>query len=158
QVGDFGLARWIETDSGLTQSGAVIGTPSYMAPEQAAPGRTGGATTATDVYGVGAILYTLLTGRPPFEGPTLLDTLDQARKSQPAAPRTRNPRLSADLEAVCLKCLAKDPRKRYSSAEEVALDLERWLVGEPTQARPPGAWARVARWGRRNGLLAGAVL
>ncbi|HKI17803.1 MAG TPA: serine/threonine-protein kinase, partial [Isosphaeraceae bacterium] len=129
-VSDFGLARRIGVESTLTGSGAILGSPPYMAPEQAA-GRVSEITTATDVYGLGAILYALLTGRPPFRGETPLETLDQVRSTAPEPPSRANPRVDRDLETICLKCLEKEPKARYGSAQAVAEDLERWLRGEP---------------------------
>ena len=159
-VSDFGLAKWIESDSSFTQSGALVGTPSYMAPELAATDTRGcrGATVATDVYGVGAILYALLTGGPPFRGATVLETLEQVRGNDPRPVRAANPLVDRDLEAVCLKCLEKAPNRRYRSAEDVALDLEQWLFGAPVQARPLTPWVRFRRWGRRNRVAAAVVL
>src|SRR5262249_22183819 len=127
-VTDFGLARRGEVDSHLTQSGAPVGTPSYMAPEQAA-GRREAITTATAVPGLGATLYALLTGRPPFQAKTVLDALTAARERQSDPPRRSNPCVDRRLEVICLKCLEKDPQRRYGSAQELAEDLERWLAG-----------------------------
>jgi tetratricopeptide (TPR) repeat protein len=151
-VADFGLARRIGGDSALTQSGSIIGTPSYMAPEQAT-GRRGTVTTATDVHGLGGLLYFVLAGKPPFEGPTVLDTLEQVRTQAPKPPSARNPRVSRDLETICLKCLEKQPERRYGSAEAVALDLERWLRGEPILARPVSRPVRLWHWCRRNPVV-----
>jgi WD40 repeat protein len=159
-VTDFGLARRVEVESGLTQSGAPVGTPEYMAPEQAA-GTRGAVTIATDVYGLGALLYALLTGRPPFRAASVLETLEQVRTREPVAPRQVRPGVPPDLETVCLKCLHKDPHKRYDSAKALAEDLDRWLAGEPIQARPTGRAERVWRWCQRNwaaASLLGAVI
>lgn len=156
-VSDFGLAKRVEADASLTQTGAIVGTPSYMAPEQTS-GRKGTVTTATDVYGLGAVLYALLTGRPPFEGDTVLETLEQVRQREPERPSKTNAGLDRELEAVCLKCLEKDPGRRYASAEGLAEDLERWLRGEPVAARPPGWAERLWRWMRRHWLAVGSVI
>jgi WD40 repeat protein/tRNA A-37 threonylcarbamoyl transferase component Bud32 len=150
---DFGLARRVGGPDTLTQTGVFVGTPSYMAPEQAA-GRPGAVTTATDVYGLGAVLYTLLCGRPPFEGATALATLEQVRTRQPDRPSGSNPRIDRDLETITLKCLAKEPGRRYPSAEAVADDLERWLSGQPILARRVGRRERVWLWCRRNPAVA----
>jgi WD40 repeat protein len=151
-VSDFGLAKRVGGDSGLTQSGAIVGTPSYMAPEQAAGKKD--VSTAADVWSLGAILYELLTGRPPFRADTPLDTLVQVLDREPEPPRKVNPRADRDLETVALKCLQKEPAKRYGSAEALADDLERWTRGEPVRARPVGRLERGWRWGRRNPALA----
>ena len=132
-VTDFGLAKRVEADSGLTQSGAIMGTPSYMAPEQVAGNQN--LTPAADVYGLGAILYELLTGRPPFRAETPMDTLLQVMECLPAPPRLMNPSVERDLETICLKCLEKDPQRRYADAEALALDLERYLSGEAISAK-----------------------
>ncbi|HJZ55508.1 MAG TPA: protein kinase, partial [Gemmataceae bacterium] len=154
-VTDFGLARRIGKDSTLTRTGAILGTPSYMAPEQAR-GRED-VTTEADVYGLGAVLYELLAGRPPFAGEDVLDTLYQVREREPTSPRSHCPAVDRDLETVCLKCLEKDPNRRYSSAAALADDLDRWRSGESVLARRAGAFERVAKWARRNPTGAGLV-
>jgi eukaryotic-like serine/threonine-protein kinase len=152
-VTDFGLAKPVEGDSGLTQSGAILGTPSYMAPEQARADKA--LSTAVDVYALGAILYELLTGRPPFKAATPLDTVLQVIDREPARPRSLNPAADRDLETVALKCLEKDPAKRYDSAAAVADDLERWLRGEPILARSSNSWERAMKWAKRHPAVAG---
>ncbi len=148
-VTDFGLARRVDGDDELTQSGAILGTPAYMSPEQAS-GDKGALTTATDVYGLGSILYALLTGRAPHIGSSVVETLDKVRIHPPESPSKLNARVPRDLEVVCLKCLEKDPRRRYASARELADDLRRWLDGAPITARPVGAVTRGWMWCRRH--------
>jgi serine/threonine-protein kinase len=147
-VADFGLARRLDSAPDLTRAGALLGSPPYMAPEQAA-GNRGDLTVTTDVYGLGAVLYTLLSGRPPFRGETPLETLDQVRHRRPDPPTGPDGRLDRDLQTVCLKCLEKDPRDRYESAAALADDLERWSRGEPIRARPAGLGHQLWLWARR---------
>jgi WD40 repeat protein/tRNA A-37 threonylcarbamoyl transferase component Bud32 len=153
QLTDFGLAKRIEGGSELTGTGQILGTPSYMPPEQAAA-RRGDVGPASDVYSLGAILYELAAGRPPFRAETPLDTLIQVLEREPVSPKELNPNVPKDLETICRKCLEKDPRRRYQSAHELAQELERFLNGEPIQARPIGYVARAWRWCRRNPRLA----
>jgi WD40 repeat protein len=148
-VADFGLARLLDQDSGLTQTGDLVGTPSYMAPEQA-QGGAAAITVATDVHGLGAILYALLTGGPPYGGATILETLEQVKAHEPESPRRLNARVARDLDTICLTCLAKDPRRRYASALALAEDLENWLAHHPIAARPAGTRERLAKWVRRH--------
>jgi serine/threonine-protein kinase len=150
---DFGLVRQLDADSGQTIDGVVMGTPGYMAPEQA-EGRASSAGPAADVYALGAILYECLTGRPPFAGATPLETLEQIRSREPAAPSSLNRQAPRDLETVCLKCLRKQPEHRYSSAQELADDLRRFVRGEPVAARPTGRLERALKWMRRNPTVA----
>jgi WD40 repeat protein/tRNA A-37 threonylcarbamoyl transferase component Bud32 len=155
-VADFGLAKPVDADRSLTESGALLGTPRYMAPEQAA-GRKD-LTVAADVYGLGVLLYERLTGRAPFDGQTVLEVLRQVREAEPPRPSSLCPRLDRDLETICLKCLEKDPAKRYSSAQALAEDLERWLRGEPIQARPAGMAEWLVKWARRRPTAAALLL
>src|SRR5262249_13621455 len=149
---DFGLAKRVQSEAGLTQSGAIVGTPSYMSPEQAAGKKA--LTTATDVYSLGAILYELLTGRPPFRAETPLETLLLVQWSEPPRPRTAARALDRDLETVCLKCLEKEPGHRYASAAALADDLECFLAGRPIAARRSSARERLVKWARRRPTLA----
>jgi serine/threonine protein kinase/tetratricopeptide (TPR) repeat protein len=153
KVSDFGLARLGEGDSGLTRTGDVLGTPSYMAPEQAA-GRGRHIGPETDVYGLGAVLYEVLTGRPPFRAETPMETVLQVLHDDPVPPSRLRGKLPRDLETVCLKCLRKDPARRYRSALELADDLGRFLDGRPVLARPVSAAERAAKWARRRPALA----
>src|SRR5881396_1704814 len=146
---DFGLARLLETESTVTRTMEVLGTPSYMAPEQAV-GNNAAVSGATDVYGLGAVLYQLLTGHPPFAGGTTFETIKLLLDTEPRQPRLWNPKIDRDLATICLKCLEKDPQRRYPSALALAEDLERWLKHEPIQARHTGIFARGKKWVRRN--------
>ena len=154
---DFGLARLVESESTVTRTLEVLGTPSYMAPEQAA-GNNAGSTSATDVYGLGAVLYQLLTSHPPFAGGTTYETIKLLLETEPRPPRLWNPKVDRDLSTICLKCLEKDPRRRYSSALALAEDLERWLKHEPIQARRTGVLARGKKWLQRNPTAAGIAV
>jgi serine/threonine-protein kinase len=150
-VTDFGLAKRLDVKDPKTLTGMVLGTPGYMAPEQALGNA---ATAATDVYGLGAVLYAVLTGRPPFQAETPLDTLDQVVNKPPAPPQFLNPNIDEDLETICLKCLEKEPAARYASAEELKLDLDRYRNGQPIQARPP-SWLEtlLRQWAKRAAVL-----
>lgn len=152
-VADFGLAKSLDHDSGFTFTSSVLGSPNYMAPEQAAGGNRQ-LTTAVDVYGLGAILYHTLAGRPPFQAATPIETLRQVVDQDPAPPRSFNPPVDRDLETIALKCLRKDPGARYGTAEELAQDLERWLEGRSILARPVGPLALAWRWSRRHPIAA----
>src|SRR5437016_8752125 len=146
---DFGLARLIEQESTVTNSFDVLGTPSYMAPEQAA-GRTKELTAAADVYALGAVFYQMLTSQPPFAGGTTYETIRLVLETEPRSPRLGNPKVNVDLATICLKCLEKDPQRRYSSALALAEDLERWLHHEPIRARSANLFMRTRKWIRRN--------
>src|SRR5438105_4951563 len=146
---DFGLARLVETESTVTRTMEVLGTPSYMAPEQAV-GNNAQLTSATDVYGLGAVLYQLLTGHPPFAGGTTYETMKLLLDTEPRQPRLLNPKIDRDVSTICLKCLEKDPQCRYSSSLALAEDLEHWLKHEPIRARRTGIVIRGSKWVRRN--------
>lgn len=153
KITDFGLAKRIESDSELTATGQVLGTPSYMPPEQAV-GDGGRIGPHSDVYALGAILYACLTGRPPFQGTNVVETLKQVTGREPVPPRQLEPTIDRDLETICLKCLEKEPAKRYATAAELALDLRRFVGGHPIMARPVGRLSRSWRWCRRNRSVA----
>ena len=156
KITDFGLAKRVDDDSGRTLDGSVVGTPSYMAPEQAR-GDTKAIGKCSDVWALGAVLYELLTGRPPFRGSSVVETLDQVRSRDPVPVRQLQPKVPADLETICLKCLEKDPARRYATAADLADDLHRFLKREPILARPVGQLTRAARWCRREPRTAGLV-
>jgi WD40 repeat protein/serine/threonine protein kinase len=161
KITDFGLAKVLAGEAGglapsQTQTGEIVGTPHYMAPEQAA-GKSKDIGPASDIYSLGAILYELLTGRPPFQAESILETLDQLRLQDPVPPRQLRPRLPRDLETICLRCLQKEPGKRYASASELAQDLRRFLAGEPIRTRPIHVWERVVKWARRRPAAAALV-
>src|SRR5258705_7631707 len=157
---DFGLARLVESESSVTHTLDVLGTPSYMAPEQAV-GNNAAVSSNTDVYGLGAVLYQLLTGQPPFAGGTTYETIRLLLDTEPRQPRLLNPKIDRDLSTICLKCLEKHPERRYPSALALAEDLERWLKHEPIRARRTGIFSRGKKWVRRNptsALLAASLI
>src|SRR5262249_11583571 len=158
-VTDFGLAKRLEGSGQASVSGSILGTPSYMSPEQAS-GRRGSVTMAADVYGLGAVLYATLTGRPPFQGESVVETLEQVRERTPERPGLVNRRVPRALETICLECPEKAPRQRYDTAAALAEDLGRFLHGEPVKARPVGRAEALGRWCRRNPAVAalGAVV
>src|SRR5213083_384235 len=160
QLTDFGLARLVESESTVTRTLEVLGTPSYMAPEQAV-GNNAQLTSATDVYGLGAVLYQLLTDHPPFAGGTTYETIKLLLETESRPPRLWNPKVDRDVSTICLKCLEKEPQRRYASAVALAEDLERWLKHEPIQARRIGVFTRGKKWLRRNptsALLAASLV
>ena len=150
---DFGLARLVEAESTVTRTLDVMGTPSYMAPEQAA-GNNAAVSKATDVYGLGAVFYELLTGHPPFAGGTTFETVRLVLDTEPRQPRLLNPKVDRDLSTICLKCLEKDPKRRYSSALALAEDLEHWLKHEPIRAKRSGFFTHTRKWMRRKPAIA----
>jgi TolB-like protein/cytochrome c-type biogenesis protein CcmH/NrfG len=153
---DFGLARLVETESTMTRTMEVLGTPSYMAPEQAV-GNNAAVSSVTDVYGLGAVLYQLLTGQPPFAGGTTYETIKLLIDTEPRPPRVLNPNIDRELSAICLKCLEKDPKRRYSSALALAEDLEHWLKHEPIRAKPSGIFTHGRKWVQRKPAIAALV-
>jgi eukaryotic-like serine/threonine-protein kinase len=153
KITDFGLAKRLESDDNQTQTGDVMGTPSYMAPEQAL-GRTKDVGPAADIYALGAILYDVLTGRPPLKGETAIETVRLVIHADPVPPSRLVPRIARDLETICLKCLQKDPLKRYASAAELADDLDRFREGKPIKARPTPSWERGLKWSKRRPVAA----
>jgi serine/threonine-protein kinase len=157
KVADFGLARPFEGEPALTLSGARIGTPSYMAPEQVV-GKAGTIGPAADIYSLGALLYEMLTGRPPFRGETAAETEQQVIHDEPVSPSRLNTKVPRDLEMICLKCLSKEPKRRYASAAAMADDLSRFGDGRPIEARPVGWGERSWRWCRRNPTLAALLV
>src|SRR5438034_3126510 len=150
---DFGLARLVESESSVTHTLDILGTPSYMAPEQAV-GNNAAISSLTDVYGIGAVLYQLLTGHPPFAGGATYETIRLLLDTEPWQPRLLNPKIDRDLSTICLKCLEKDPQRRYPSALALAEDLERWLKHEPIRARRTGVFTHARKWVRRNPSIA----
>ena len=156
RITDFGLAKRLDADAEMTGTGQVLGTPSYMSPEQAA-GKVREIGVASDIYALGAVLYYLLTGRPPFRAATLADTLQQVIHKEPVSPRQLNAAVPRDLETIVLKCLQKDPSRRYADADALAEDLRRFLAGEPIKARPVSRGERMIKWVRRQPVFAGLV-
>ena len=156
RVGDFGISGRMETDQRLTPTGCVLGSPGYMAPEWVSGKVTGGTVTA-DIYGIGAILMTLLTGRPPYTGPNVLAALREASETPISKPRSRNPSVPRDLNTICARCLSRDPEQRYRSARDLEDDLERFLRGEAPRAPAPTAFGQLIDWARCNRFIAGKI-
>lgn len=156
KISDFGLARFLTDDNRQTRSGYAIGTPSYMAPEQTS-GRPESIGTPADIYGLGTVLYEMLTGRPPFDGESVIQTVMMVRRDQPVAPSQINPHVPRDLETICLKCLEKEPKHRFASAAELSRDLKRYLTGRPVKARPVGSLIRLTKWARRRPTVAVSI-
>src|SRR5213076_828619 len=156
-VTDFGLAKWLDTTTDLTRSLAIFGTPGYIAPEQA-KGPAAKLTPVADVYSLGALLFDLFTGRPPFLGEHVLAVIQQATEKPAPKLRSLAPTLDRDLETICAKCLQREPNARYCSTGDLAEDLERWLAGRPIIARPVSAPVRTFRWSRRNLVAAGMAV
>lgn len=154
---DFGLAKLLGGDSQQTRSGMIVGTPAYMSPEQAA-GKLDEVGPASDIYSLGAVLYEMLTGRPPFKADSALDVLVQVLEQEPASPRSLRRRVPVALELICLRCLEKHPQRRYATAQELAEDLDRFLRGDATEAKPRNLAFRALRWARRRPALAGHLL
>jgi serine/threonine protein kinase len=155
-VTDFGLAKRMEGNGSLSVSGSIVGTPQYMSPEQAT-GSKQAITTTTDVYGLGALLYVALTSEPPFQADSVLDTLEQVRERAPVPPSKVNRKVLRDLEVICLKCLEKDPKQRYGSADALAEDPDRFLRGEPILVRRTGLTERALKWAKRRPAIAALV-
>ncbi len=153
KITDFGLAKRLESDDGQTHTGQVMGTPSYMAPEQAR-GDTKSAGPPADIYALGAILYEMLAGRPPFKGSSAIETVKQVIEQDPVSPSRVQFRVPRDLETICMKCLQKEPKKRYATAKDMAEDLKRYLAGEPIRARRTPPIERTVKWARRHPTLA----
>jgi tetratricopeptide (TPR) repeat protein/tRNA A-37 threonylcarbamoyl transferase component Bud32 len=157
KIADFGLAKWLHVETGLTKTQLIIGSPSYMSPEQAGKSQVP-IGPAADVYSLGAILYELLTGRPPFQGATMIETLEQVRWDQPIAPARLVPKLPRDLVTICMKCLEKEPARRYATSIDLADDLRRFETGQSIRARPVASYERLWRWCRREPLVASLAL